>query len=474
VIQRFKTRLAEKIRSREIALAMIVDRSGRILWHHGRPVSGRTVAEGHGFSRSGLLRVLEDGRTLNQRDVMISSGEDSVPASARLLFVKSLFVHAIDDDLVLYVDSGNDAFEPSDIEFFTENSDALKTIMSELRNLDGRDGGITGDSPAARRMRQLVISYALEEEPVLLLGDTGVGKSHIAQMIHRFSSRGGQFIIVDTPALPEGLFESELFGHKKGSFTSAERDKKGLVEAAENGTLFFDEVAEVPLAFQAKLLRLIDTRRFRPLGDTQDRSAAVRIIAATNRDLKDEIARHRFRDDLFYRLDVLSIDIPPLRERPEDVRTLILEHEHLLRGKALGEGFWEVVLAYDWPGNVRELINLMKRAGILLPGPAIGREIGDLLARRGTQPGDADEGAGIVDRLRTQIDGGRSFWDTAWAAFLDREINRGQLRRLLAYYYGKSDHSLRETARRLNIGDARYPRFVSALHRYRVHPGQES
>jgi transcriptional regulator with PAS, ATPase and Fis domain len=472
VIERFKTRLAEKIRSKEIGLVMIVDRSGRILWHHGRPVSGRTVDEGRGFSRSGLLKVIEGRTTLTQQDVMITGDERSLPESARLLLVKSLLVHTIDDHLVLYVDSGNDAFGREDIEFFTENSTALKAILDELRNLEGRDGGITGSSPAAHRMRQLVIAYAVEDDPVLLLGETGVGKSHIAQMIHRFSSRGGQFIIVDTPALPESLFESELFGHKRGTFTGAERDKKGLVEAAEGGTLFFDEVAEVPMAFQAKLLRLIDTQRFRALGDTVDRSAAVRIIAATNRDLEEEIARKRFRDDLFFRLDVLSIEIPPLRDRREDIRTLIEEHEHFLRGKALGEGFWDVVLSYDWPGNARELINLMKRAGIILPGPVIGSEIAELLARRGTPTRGGDLRSGIVARLKAEIDTGASFWDSAWAAFLDREINRDQLRDLLAAYYEECDHSLKETARRLNIGKARYPRFVSALHKYRVHPGR--
>lgn len=473
MIEQFKLRLADRIRQKDIGLVMIVDGGGRIRWHHGRPVSGRTVEEGWGFSRTHLLDVLQNGSPLESRDVTISGNEGALPHSARLLLVGSLLIHPIDDDLVLYVDSGRDSLDPSDIEFFTSSGEAIRSLLEELRGVDGRGGGITGDSEAARRMRELVLSFALEDDPVLILGETGVGKSRIAQLIHRFSGRSGQFIIVDSPAVPESLFESELFGHARGAFTGADRAKTGLVEAAAGGTLFLDEIAEVPLSVQAKLLRFIDSRRYRAVGDPQERQIDVRIIAATNRDLEDEIARQRFREDLFFRLNVLTIKVPPLRERRPDIRALMGEFECFLRGKELGPGFWEVVDRYDWPGNVRELVNFVKRAGIQGSGPVIGAEIEELLSHRRSSTAGSCEGDQLAG-LRAAVASGEGFFEVVWPLFLDRELNRRQLREFLEEQYCQCRYSLRELARHLNIPDGQYPRFVSALHRYGVHPGRSN
>lgn len=473
MIEQFKHRLAERIRQKDIGLVMIVDRSGRICWHHGRPVSGRTVEEGWGFSRTHLLQVLDSGNPLESRDVTISGNEGALPHSARLLLVGSLLIHPIDDDLVLYVDSGRDSLDASDIEFFASSGEAIRSLLSELRTVDGRGGGITGSSPAAQRMRELVLAFALEDDPVLVLGETGVGKSRIAQLIHRFSGRSGQFIIVDSPAVPESLFESELFGHAKGAFTGADRAKTGLVEAAESGTLFLDEIAEVPLSVQAKLLRFIDAQRYRAVGNPKERRIDVRIIAATNRDLEDEITRQRFREDLFFRLNVLTIKVPPLRERPEDVRALVGEFERFLRGREVGPGFWKVVDDYEWPGNVRELVNFVKRAGIQGAGPVIGEEVEELLLRRRPLPSASVERDQLAG-LRAAIEAGENFFDAVWPLFLDRELNRHQLAGLLEDYFWQTRHSLKDLARRLNIPDSQYPRFVSALHRYQVHPGRSS
>jgi DNA-binding NtrC family response regulator len=471
MMEQFKQRLAERIESKGFGLVMIVDRQGRIRWRAGRPVSGRNVHDGWGFSRTHLLEVLSSGSSLTTSDVMISANEHGLPESARMLLIRSLLVHPIDDDLVLYVDSGSDALDPGDLEFFRSNGEALRSLLAEMRSTDPRSGGMIGISESMQRIRELALAFALEDEPVLVLGGTGVGKSHLAQLIHRFSGRPGQFIIVDSPAVPETLFESELFGHARGAFTGAVAAKKGLVEAAQGGTLFLDEIAEVPVSFQAKLLRFIETHRFRPVGETGERAVDCRIIAASNRDLQAEIARQRFREDLYFRLNVLAVEIPPLRTRPEDVRALVEEHARLLRGKRPGPGFWEVVLAHDWPGNVRELLNLLKRAGIQLPGAVIGAEIAGLLSPRACAAA-VTPAAAELGRLRAAIDGGESFWDTAWAAFLDREINRDQLRELLQTYYPQCQHRLRELARQLNVRDSHYGRFVSALHKYRVHPGQ--
>jgi DNA-binding NtrC family response regulator len=472
VISEFKARLTEKIRDKEIGLVMLVDRQGRIRWSAGRPVEGRSVHEGRGFSRTHLEKVLAGGESVAGRDVMISAGDTGFPQSARFLLVRSLYVHAVDGDLVLYVDSGNDVLDPEDVEFFAGSGRALREILAELREAETAAGGIAGTSAAAARIREMVLAYALEDDPVLILGETGVGKSHAAQLIHRFSGREGQFIVLDVPAIPETLFESELFGHARGAFTGATRAKRGLVEAAAGGTLFLDEIAEVPLQYQAKLLRFIETQRFRAVGDTEERSVQVRIIAATNRDLAVEIGRRRFREDLYYRLNVLAVEIPPLRERVEDLRVLVEENRRFLRGKQLGPEFWQAMAGHDWPGNVRELISAIKRAGIQLPGPVIGGEVAGLLQERARPQADRATRGGTLGRLRAEVALGRSFWDTAWAAFLDREINRAELRSWLEEAFAECGGSLKDAARRLGVSDAEYARFVSALHKYRVHPGR--
>lgn len=473
MINEFKHRLADRIRLKDIGLVMIVDRGGRIRWHEGRPVTGRTVQEADGFSRTHLLEVLETGSPFDSRDVNISSDDTALPHSARMLLVGSLFIRPIDDDLVLYVDSGRDSLDPEDVEFFTKNGRALRSLLAELREVEGPDGGISGSSPAARQMRDLVLAFAIEDDPVLILGETGVGKSHIAQLVHRFSGRGGPFIIVDSPAVPESLFESELFGHARGAFTGADRAKPGLVEAAEGGTLFLDEIAEVPLAVQAKLLRFIDKSRFRSVGDPAEKQIDLRIIAATNRDLAEEIERKRFREDLFFRLNVLTIDVPPLRQRPEDIRALIEEHSHFLRERKLGPGFWRVIDDHDWPGNVRELVNVVKRAGIQASGSVIDGEVEQLLTRRRSSERDAG-GLDDLAELHMAVESGEDFFEAIWPRFLDRELNRRQLRGWLEEYFWQCHHSLKELAERLNIREEQYPRFVSALHRYDVHPGRNN
>jgi transcriptional regulator with PAS, ATPase and Fis domain len=320
------------------------------------------------------------------------------------------------------------------------------------------------------RVRELVVRYALEEEPVLLIGATGVGKSHVAELLHRYSGRPGRMVVAHVPSIPENLFESEMFGHSRGAYTGAGERTHGLVHEAEGGTLFLDEVSEVPTSFQSKLLAFVEPRRYRVLGETQERRADVRILAASNRDLATEVREKRFRSDLFYRLNVLPIVIPPLRERSEDVRALVEQHLAALRGKTVTDRFWAAMLRYGWPGNVRELIHVLKRAGISLTGLTIGAEISELLG-----PEDAVATSAVRDAV-TGIDAdlraGGCFWDTAWHSFLDREINREELRGLLGRWYAESGASLRRLSQALNIADKDYARFVSALHKYDVHPAK--
>jgi transcriptional regulator with PAS, ATPase and Fis domain len=229
---------------------------------------------------------------------------------------------------------------------------------------------------------------------VLIMGESGTGKEVIARYIHDLSNRSaGPFLTINCGALPEGLLESELFGHVKGSFTGAVKDKSGLFTAAAGGTFFLDEIGETTQATQVKLLRVVQQREVIPVGATDAVPIDVRIIAATNRDLEEEIKRGNFRRDLFYRLNVIAIHLPPLRSRRDDIPLLagaFLQATGVQRGeppKRLSEDALEMLMEYGWPGNVRELENALERAVILCPGPVIGvTMLPERLAERRAEP----------------------------------------------------------------------------------------
>lgn len=239
-----------------------------------------------------------------------------------------------------------------------------------------------GSSPALRRVREQVARVAPTNTTVLVTGETGAGKELVARSIHQLSSRRAQaFIPVNCAALPETLIESELFGHEKGAFTGADRRRLGKFELADGGTLFLDEIAELPMQSQAKLLRVLQDSAFERVGGVETVNVSVRLIAATHRDLARQVERGRFREDLFYRLNVFRILVPPLRERKDDLRALA-EHIHqriaLRMGRAplpLSERSQRRLMAYHWPGNVRELANAIERATLLADGAELDVEI---------------------------------------------------------------------------------------------------
>jgi transcriptional regulator with PAS, ATPase and Fis domain len=236
-------------------------------------------------------------------------------------------------------------------------------------------GDIVARSAAMRRVLGLAERVATVDAPVLLTGESGCGKERIARHIHALSRRSsGPFIPVNCGALPEHLLESELFGHVKGAFTGADRHHQGLFEAAAAGTLLLDEVGEIPLAVQVKLLRVLQDREVRPVGSSKSGKVDVRIVAATNRDLGEMVRARAFRKDLYYRLKVVSIEVPPLRQRREDI--LPLAHAFVRRNCdtyhcgpcSLSARALDRLLAYPWPGNVRELEHAMERAVVLAEG----------------------------------------------------------------------------------------------------------
>jgi len=229
-----------------------------------------------------------------------------------------------------------------------------------------------GDSAPMRQLRQLITEVARTDVSVLIQGESGTGKELVAQAVHAHSPRHGEaFVPIDCCTLQENLFESELFGHERGAFTGADRRKPGLIEAAVRGTLFLDELGEAGPAVQAKLLRVIETGRFRRVGATNDLRADVRIIAATNRDLLARAKEGHFRADLYYRLSTFVIDVPPLRERIEDIPALATSflvrrgQSQGTRTKTLSPEAIEWLQGYHWPGNVRELRNVIERAFIM-------------------------------------------------------------------------------------------------------------
>ena len=223
---------------------------------------------------------------------------------------------------------------------------------------------VVGEDPAMDRVRELTQIYAGSEEPVLVTGETGTGKELLARAIHESSRRReGPFLPLNCSALQESMLESELFGHARGAFTGADREKRGLLEAADGGTLFLDEIGDMPAALQAKLLRAIQFGTFIPVGSVEERSVDVRIISATNKNLREDVARGSFRGDLFYRLNPLHIHIPPLRKRRRDIFPILkrlAEIRHLPLPAFSGEAK-EALLAHSFPGNVRELGSILER-----------------------------------------------------------------------------------------------------------------
>jgi transcriptional regulator with PAS, ATPase and Fis domain len=230
---------------------------------------------------------------------------------------------------------------------------------------------LVGQSPRIRNVLRMVEKLGRCRWPVLLLGETGTGKEVVARSIHKVHPQG-PFVTIDCSSLVGPLMESELFGHVKGAFTGAVTPKTGLIEVANGGTAFFDEIGELPLDLQAKLLRVLQEKEFRPVGSLTHRRSDFRVIAATNRDLAKEVEKGTFRRDLFYRLNVVNLRLAPLRDRKEDIPSLIA---HFLmrhgKGHTLTQETFEAMLSYDWPGNVRELENCVQHMVAINTGPLL-------------------------------------------------------------------------------------------------------
>jgi len=283
-------------------------------------------------------------------------------------------------------------FKPDEIVLALRKAEERETLRRENRALkeqiqkENQFESILAKSAPMIAIFKTVSKIADYKTTVLITGESGTGKELVARAIHTQSSRkGAPFVAINCGAIPENLLESELFGHKKGAFTDANADRRGLFEEATRGTLFLDEIGELPLSLQVKLLRVVQEEHIRRLGDSKDVKVDVRIIAATHRDLTADVKAGRFREDLFYRIHVLSIHIPPLRDRREDVG-LLIDHFITRNNARLGTNIRGVsnegrkfLLEYSWPGNVRELENTIERAMVLAESDVL--QIGDLPER---------------------------------------------------------------------------------------------
>jgi DNA-binding NtrC family response regulator len=258
-----------------------------------------------------------------------------------------------------------------------KDNQRMRAELDEHRQIDS----LIGDSPSFRRVLHAIDSVRESNATILLTGESGTGKEMVARAIHNHGNRADKpFVAVNCAAIPEGLLESEMFGHRKGAFTGAVADRVGRFMQADEGTLFLDEIGEMPLALQAKILRALQERVIEPVGDQRERKVDVRVIAATNKNLLDAVANKEFREDLYYRLNVFPIPLPALRERIEDIAPLARHFAHTL-GAMAGKritGFspeaLQTMANYSWPGNIRELQNCVERATIVASGAVIEEE----------------------------------------------------------------------------------------------------
>ena len=337
---------------------------------------------------------------------------------------------------------------------------------------------LTGTSPQMLELRRELERVARSDAKVLITGESGVGKELIAREVHALSPRAQRpFIPMNCAGLPETLLESELFGHVKGSFTGAYRDKAGKLEAANDGTIFLDEVGEMTLRMQGLLLRFLETGELQKVGAERPTAAVrVRVIAATNRDLQQRIAQGLFREDLFYRLNVIQLKVPPLRERRQDIPVLI---DHFLDKfrhpsttvRAITPGAVSALIEYAWPGNVRELENVIERLLVVSHRDTI--DLIDLPAElRAQRPavtrvGEPIRTTGVVDELYERVTtGGECFWSTVYPLYMQRDITRNDVRDLLRKGLEEARGSYKIVVRLFNMESSDYKKFLNFLRKH--------
>ena len=352
---------------------------------------------------------------------------------------------------------------------------------------------LIGISAQTREIDEEIRRAARSDAKILLTGESGVGKEVVARLVHRYSVRHARpFVAINCAGVPDSLLESELFGHVRGSFTGAYRDKPGLFEQAHGGTIFMDEVGEMSLRMQALLLRFLEDGDIHRVGaDRRSGTVNVRVVAATNRVLLDRIAAGAFREDLYYRLNVIHLVIPPLRDRRDDIDPLVQHFLQIFSGKyggvvpVLALEVWEALRVYDWPGNVRELKNVMERiivrsrGGIVtladlpavipalghadVPVPALASPVTPLGAAAALARPHAQQ---LYDRI---VDRRESFWSTVYTPFMARDLTRDDVRMLVSAGLQHTRGNYKMLLELFNMEPTDYKRFLNFLRKHQCH-----
>ena len=421
--------------------------------------------EGYSVSEADSLK--QGGKLLDKDDIDVLLCDVKLPDGNGVDYLRETRTKHPQVETILLTAYGNiadgvQAMKNGAFDYITKGDDNDKIIpllaramekvqlQKRVRQLEQQVGkrysfdGILGDSPQIMEAIQLAKKVAPSDANVLLLGETGTGKEVFAQAIHNGSKRTGKpFVALNCSAFGKELLESELFGHKAGAFTGATKDKKGLIEEAHTGTLFLDEIGEMHIDLQAKLLRVLETHEFIKVGDTRPTKVDVRIIAATNRDLQQEADEGKFREDLYYRLNVFSIALPPLRERKKDIPVIAAYYLKMFAAKGtkridgMSKDFLTQLQQHDWKGNIRELKNILERATILSDGPEL--SVSDL-------PAD-------LRNTTTRSNGPLSAFDLA-------SVEKLHIQRVLNHTKGNKT----EAARLLNIGLTTLYRKIDEYH----------
>jgi transcriptional regulator with GAF, ATPase, and Fis domain len=336
---------------------------------------------------------------------------------------------------------------------------------------------LVGRSPVMVALQQEIRRVAQSEAKILVTGESGTGKELVAMSIHAQSTRADRpFVTVNCAGLPETLLESELFGHTKGSFTGAYRDKPGMLEKADEGSIFLDEIGEMSLRMQGMLLRFLETGELQKVGaDRVGRRVDVRVIAATNRSLPEMVAQGLFREDLYYRINVINIHVPPLRERREDIPLLV---DHFFENMGRGNGTRPVVTPeayvalseYPWPGNVRELANVIERMLVAGTGAEIGADDVPIEIRTqrsiSLRPKRERRRTVADDLLKRMLVNKESFWAAVYPLYMQREITRGNLRELVSKGLEEAKGNYKIVTRLFNMEQGDYKRFLNFLRKH--------
>lgn len=424
-------------------------------------ITGYTLQDIKGIAKSYIWKAIEEKREIFEDELTVRRGSES----SMFYQITSIYVSPILVDKkvagVLYIDRlrNENKFSGAERLWFKFMGNIFQQFIDLYKQesiLDNLQREIwLGKSSASEEIRKKIKKFA-RFSPVLILGETGTGKTLVAELLHRFSGRPGKFVVVSSPNIPESLFESEIFGSKKGAFTGAV-ERKGLVEEAENGTLFFDEISEIPLHLQAKLLRFIETGTYKRLGESRERKVNTHIICASNRDLEKETESGKFRKDLYFRISVYLIKIPPLRERKEDIEEIAINYLRK-NGYRIDDDAIKLLTEYDFPGNVRELQNVLNRIMVETEGRITSRDI----TREFTTP--RKTGGDRLSEIFKAMEEGATFWDVVKKPYLARELNRNEVRMIIEKGLERVK-SYKELCRIFNIPQEDYHRFMTFLHK---------